>query len=446
MSGRAEAAGDSEVSALEASTAAGFEDVAGEYRQLWANCTLRGDRLAAVDSALRQITRAENRAHYDAAAALSAVPWWFVAALHMRESGLRFTRHLHNGDPLTKPTVHVPKGRPQGWGPFSWEDSAADALDYDGLSGQADWGVAQAAYRFERFNGFGYRKYHPAVKSPYLWSFSEHYAVGKYGADGRFDANLTDAQCGTMVLLKRMAQLQLIRLDEGSAELTVGIENILDPGLVPAWQEVSPTSIEDAPYAAVGRVRVLRGSEEVTRGTCWLAGNNTAVTAAHVIEQWGKPRVKIEVTLPGQGQLLQAVDALIPENYGQSTGPYDPWDVGLIRLKPGTRSQLGRVASAGATAQVLGFPFGGQATMVESRGQVRTPDSTVLLHRADTVPGHSGGPVMQPANGMAQRVIALHISGFEGNPYKVQHPKHNVALMLRPEVETLIGKGVADWG
>ena len=119
MSGRAEAAGDAEGTALEASTAAAFEDVAGEYRQLWANCILRNDQLTAVDSAIRQITRAESRARYDAVAALRSVPWWFVAALHMRESGLRFACHLHNGDPLTKPTVHVPKGRPQGSGPFS---------------------------------------------------------------------------------------------------------------------------------------------------------------------------------------------------------------------------------------------------------------------------------------------------------------------------------------
>ena len=84
--------------------------------------------------------------------------------------------------------------------------------------------------------------------------------------------------------------------------------------------------------------------------------------------------------------------------------------------------------------------------MVESRGSARNPDSIVLLHRADTVPGHSGGPVMQAGRGTAQQLIALHVSGFEGNPYKVQHPKHNVALMLRPEVETLIGKRVADWG
>ena len=321
MSGRAEAAGDSEVSALEASNAAAFEDVAGEYRQWWANCTMRSDKRAAVDSAIRQITRPESRARYDAVATLRSVPWWFLAALHMRKSGLRFSRHLHNGDPLTKPTVHVPKGRPQGSGPFSWENSAADALDYDGLSGHADWRVERVAYRFERFNGFGYRKYHPSVKSPYLWSFSEYYSVGKYGADGRFDVNLVDAQCGTMVLLKRMAELQLIRLEEENAEARV---ELLDPGLVPAWREVSSTSIDDAPYSAVGRVRVLRGSEEVSRGTCWLAGNNTAVTAAHVIEQWGRPGVKIELTFPGQGQLLQAVDALVPESYGQSTGPYDP--------------------------------------------------------------------------------------------------------------------------
>ena len=84
--------------------------------------------------------------------------------------------------------------------------------------------------------------------------------------------------------------------------------------------------------------------------------------------------------------------------------------------------------------------------MVESVGTTATPDSTVLLHRADTVPGHSGAPVLASGSGPAQGAIALHISGFEGNPYKVQFPKHNVALALRSDLQALIDGRVAAWG
>ena len=30
------------------------------------------------------------------------------------------------------------------------------------------------------FNGWGYRLYHPNVKTPYLWSYTDKYSKGKY--------------------------------------------------------------------------------------------------------------------------------------------------------------------------------------------------------------------------------------------------------------------------
>jgi lysozyme family protein len=57
------------------------------------------------------------------------VPWELIAALHEREAGGSFKGHLHNGDPLTGRTYHVPAGRPaKGSPPFTWEASAIDAL------------------------------------------------------------------------------------------------------------------------------------------------------------------------------------------------------------------------------------------------------------------------------------------------------------------------------
>jgi len=37
------------------------------------------------------------------------------------------------------------------------EASAVDALAMKGYSGQRDWSVPRSLYRFEAFNGFGYR-------------------------------------------------------------------------------------------------------------------------------------------------------------------------------------------------------------------------------------------------------------------------------------------------
>ena len=96
----------------------------------------------------------------------------------------------------------VPKGR----GPFaSWEEGAIDALMLEGLDQVKDWCAERACFEIERFNGFGYRN--RGLPSPYLWSFSNHYARGKYVADGRFDPTRVDQQCGAIPIIKRIMEL-----------------------------------------------------------------------------------------------------------------------------------------------------------------------------------------------------------------------------------------------
>jgi V8-like Glu-specific endopeptidase len=232
----------------------------------------------------------------------------------------------------------------------------------------------------------------------------------------------------------------------GSLGVASGAENILDPSGQAVWEEVPTERHQNRPYAAIGHVRVLRGGIEVQHGTCWLAHDNTAVTAAHIVERWGESGVSVEITFVGVEEEVPVVDVMIPEQYGQAAGPFDPWDMALLRLHPRSRLSLARKAGSGAAVRIIGFPFTGQKTMVEGRGTAVTPDAFVLLHRADTVPGHSGAPVLEEPGGPAARVIGLHIAGFNGNPHKIQHPKHNVALVLRPQLEALITERVAAWG
>ena len=120
-------------------------------------------------------------------------------------------------------TVHVPAGRPRsGNSPFTWEESAVDALEYDGLTTQVtDWSVEYLAYLFEGFNGWGYRLYHSHVKSAYLWSLSNHYTKGKYVGDGQWSETAVSRQCGAMVLLKRLQEAGHIRLDFARVEAPV---------------------------------------------------------------------------------------------------------------------------------------------------------------------------------------------------------------------------------
>lgn len=138
---------------------------------------------------------------YDIVAAKTGVDWLVIACIHYREASFDFTTHLHNGDPLSARTVHVPAGRPiSGNPPFTWEQSAIDALQYDGADKVHTWNLNNTLYYLEKFNGFGYRKYH-GINSPYLWSGTNHYTTGKYEQDGKYNADLVDKQIGCAPLL-----------------------------------------------------------------------------------------------------------------------------------------------------------------------------------------------------------------------------------------------------
>lgn len=143
----------------------------------------------------------KNKAKYQEVEGLTKVPWYVLGAIHYRESSLNFTRHLHNGDRLTARTIHVPAGRPvKGEPPFTWVESAIDAIKLKSWHKVTDWSIDSALGLIEAYNGLGYKK--KGLPSPYLWAWTNNYTKGKYVADGKFDPNFVDQQCGTAILLK----------------------------------------------------------------------------------------------------------------------------------------------------------------------------------------------------------------------------------------------------
>ena len=86
---------------------------------------------------------AANEAVYHRAGDDLNVPWHFVGILHSLEAACNFGCHLHNGDPLTHRTTHVPAGRPEHPDPpFAWWTSANDALVGAHLNALHDWSLA----------------------------------------------------------------------------------------------------------------------------------------------------------------------------------------------------------------------------------------------------------------------------------------------------------------
>lgn len=159
---------------------------------------------------------------YEQAESRTKVPWFFIGLIHGLECSFNFSQHLHNGDSLLHRTVNEPKGRPLGNPPFTWQESAYDALKYEREAGTwatmaqedwEDWGVSSILYKLEAWNGWGFRMYHPNVRSPYLWSGSSLYDKGKYVSDGKFDPNLISKQVGAAAALKYMTANHIIALE-----------------------------------------------------------------------------------------------------------------------------------------------------------------------------------------------------------------------------------------
>lgn len=197
--------------------------MSSKYTELLQRSQVDPSWQGAIDKAANVIVK--NRKIYKEIEEATGVPWAFIGALHYRESTNNFKTHLHNGDPLSHRTVSEPPGRPtDGEPPFTWTESAIDAMEYDNLDGLDNWTLENICERGERYNGPGYSN--KGVPSPYLWSGTNIYVRGKYDADGHYDAGLVDKQAGIIPLyLRTMDLAHESTIREGSRKIRV-LDNV----------------------------------------------------------------------------------------------------------------------------------------------------------------------------------------------------------------------------
>lgn len=332
-----------------------FEDTADEYVTMFRRARILPDRLSHADAMCGKIIT--NRHRYEALEARTAIPWYFIAIVHALECSCRFDQHLHNGDPLDRPTVRVPAGRPAGWSGGPWEDSAADAMECLGFTGRGgDWSLARMLWRLERYNGFGYRN--KGLPSPYLWSFSDQYERGKYVADGRFDPQAVSRQVGAAVLLLRLIELGHVSLPgEGlaahaaTAAGTAAAAAALTAA-VPRWMEIAraETGVKEVPGAA-SHPRILEylqccdgvpaGADDETPWCSAFANfcmsraglTGTRSLGARSWLKWGRA-VELQEAQPGDVVVLWRED---PESWKGHVGFYDGRDGQAILLLGGNQ-------------------------------------------------------------------------------------------------------------
>jgi lysozyme family protein len=153
-------------------------------------------------------TMGKKEAVIDEIARKANLPPSLVGALWHREASFKEGVYMHNGDPLGKPTTHVPKGI--NFGKDQFVDAAVHALNRFkstskglGLSYDSKDVGAMATFA-EHYNGLGYRNKDRV--SPYVFAGTDQYKGGMYVADGVYSAKTFDQRPGVVAIINAYAQ------------------------------------------------------------------------------------------------------------------------------------------------------------------------------------------------------------------------------------------------
>ena len=201
----------------------------------WAACKLL--KQGTFNAVAKHLVDAKKR--YQAVEAKTGVPWFIIAVIHEREASQNWFTQLGQGDPLDRPSVHIPTGR----GPFAtWEDGAVDALVNCSphAARNKDWSVGGSLVQLELYNGTGYAS--RGLPSPYLFAGTDQYKSGKYVRDGVFDPNKVDEQLGCAGLLMAM-----MAIDPSITFTGATITPIVPPAPVPKPAAPVPVPAKPAP-------------------------------------------------------------------------------------------------------------------------------------------------------------------------------------------------------
>lgn len=164
----------------------------------------------------------ENKKRYETVAKATGIPAMLICAIHYRE-GFDFTRYLHNGEKLGKPTTYVPAGIL--FKENEWEKAAIHALGGDiadangkpslkafqtirqslGLTADSKDTGAMMAFS-EQYNGMGYRS--RGIRSCYVYAGTNLNQPGRYVADHKFDPKSVDQRLGTAAVMMGIQSME----------------------------------------------------------------------------------------------------------------------------------------------------------------------------------------------------------------------------------------------
>jgi lysozyme family protein len=215
----------------------------GLNEQRWANAKLAPARAGEFKAPAKKAV--DNKDRYQAIETRTGVSWIFIAVSHYRESTQNFNRSLAQGDPWNKVSIHVPAGR----GPFaSFEDAAVDALVNCAphAAKNKDWSIGGMLTLLEQYNGLAYANANRP--SPYVWSGTNQYKIGKVLVDHGPIEEVVDKQVGCAGLILAMMALDAdIKFDDGPAAGPAASSETLDA----KWLQTSLNTLGATPPLVV---------------------------------------------------------------------------------------------------------------------------------------------------------------------------------------------------
>ncbi len=185
--------------------------VTQQYRDLWKTCEIRPKHAREVDQLVDRIVA--NKKRYKKAGNARGVPWHLVGVIHMLEGSGKFHTHLHKGDPLTARTANIPAGRPKtGMPPVhvgGKRRRCARARRPEPLDELVGAGNALRARAVQRLRLPEIRHRH---SQPLPLELLEPPHAGRFIKDRVFSPTTVSRQCGAAVLLKRMVERNLTKI------------------------------------------------------------------------------------------------------------------------------------------------------------------------------------------------------------------------------------------
>lgn len=189
-----------------------FEQTKAGYRNMWNMAKILPEKHQAVIDVGKKACSAAYRPTFEAVEKATGVSWWFIAALLYRESDMKLSTYLGNGQSLRQVTTVVPKGR----GPFldanGNPDFVAGAIDAFNAEPNIKkfldvklWSIERALYSAEEYNGEGYENHN--VNDPYVWAGTSLEQDGLYESDGNFNPTARDNRLGVAAVIAGIAMV-----------------------------------------------------------------------------------------------------------------------------------------------------------------------------------------------------------------------------------------------